>query len=84
MLLRLGLIPVIMLVLAMYLPLSDELKKVIVIQSAMPAGIMPIALAKHYNGQPIVAFRIVVATTIVALVAIPLWIRIGDWLVFGN
>ncbi len=78
--LRLGILPLLMLGFAMLLPISSELKKVIVVQSALPAGIMPIALAKHYNGQPIVAFRIVVATTIVGLLAIPLWIRFGNWL----
>lgn len=82
--LRLGVLPVVMLALAAVFPFSDELKKVLVIQSAMPAGIMPIALAKHYSGQPLVAFRVVVATTLASLLAIPLWIRFGSWFVFGS
>lgn len=75
--LRLGLLPCMGLGIAWYFPLPIELKRVLVFQSAMPAGIMPILLAKHYGGQPIVAVRVVIATTAVGLLTMPVWIRFG-------
>ncbi|MDQ8184145.1 AEC family transporter [Pelagicoccus sp. SDUM812002] len=77
MVLRLGLLPCVGLWIAWYFPLSIELKRVLVFQSAMPAGIMPILIAKHYGGLPIVAVRVVMATTAVGMLTMPLWIRFG-------
>jgi predicted permease len=54
-----------------------ELKRVIVIEAAMPAGILPIVIARHYGGQPLTAVQVVVATTVVGLLVIPLWLRVG-------
>jgi len=75
--LRLGLIPVAFLLLAKFLPFLVELKRVIVMQAAMPAGILPIVIARHYGGQPLTAVQVVIGTTIVGLVAIPLWLKVG-------
>ena len=75
---RLGLLPVLFLVIAAFAPgLSVELKRVIIIQAAMPAGIMPIVLARHYGGDAAVAIRIVLATTLASVVTMPLWIHFG-------
>ncbi len=76
-LMRLAILPPLFLLLAMVLPAPVELKRVMIVQAAMPAGIMPIVIAKHYGGQPLVAVRVVIATTLVGLLAIPLWLRIG-------
>jgi predicted permease len=63
---------------AAFMPgLSVELKRVILIQAAMPAGIMPIVLARHYGGETGVAIRIVLATTIASVITMPLWIHLG-------
>ncbi|MFH1498338.1 MAG: AEC family transporter [Verrucomicrobiota bacterium] len=75
---RLGLLPPLFLLLAMVLPAPPELKRVMIVQAAMPAGIMPIVIAKHYGGQPLVAVRVVIATTIVGLLVIPLWLSVGQ------
>lgn len=75
--LRLGFLPCLGLWLAWYFPLSIELKRVLVFQSAMPAGIMPILISKHYGGQPIVAVRVAFATTAIGILTMPLWIRFG-------
>jgi predicted permease len=48
-----------------------------VIEAAMPAGILPIVIARHYGGQPLTAVQVVVATTVVGLLVIPLWLRVG-------
>jgi len=80
-LLRLGLLPLIFLFLTKYLPLSEELKMVMVIESAMPAGIFPLVIARHYGGQPTMAAQVIISTTLMGLVIIPLWIEFGIWFI---
>ena len=48
-----------------------------VLQAAMPAAVFPIILARHYQGDPPTALRVVIGTSVVGLVTIPLWIRFG-------
>jgi predicted permease len=74
---RLGLAPILFMLLAKFLPCSIELKRVIIVQGAMPAATFPIIMAKHYDGDPPTALRILVATSVVGLLTIPLWIRFG-------
>jgi predicted permease len=76
-LLRLGVLPALFLLLAKFLPCSVELKRVIVLQAAMPAAILPIILSRHYQGDPATALRVVISTSAIGLVTIPLWIRFG-------
>jgi predicted permease len=76
-LLRQGLLPVAFLLLAKFLPCTPELKRVIVVQAAMPAGILSIVLAKHYGGRPLTAVQIVISTTLLGVLVIPLWLRFG-------
>lgn len=78
-LLRLGALPLVFLAGAKWLPLSPELRQVVVVQAAMPAGVFPIVLTKHYGGQPLTAAQVVVSTTAVSLFVIPLWIQFGFW-----
>ncbi len=75
--LRLLVFPMLFLGLAKILPVSQELKRVMMVEAAMPAGIIPILIARHYGGQPLTAVQVVVGTTAVGLIAIPLWLRIG-------
>lgn len=76
-LLRLGLLPVFFLLLAKYGPFSIELKRVILLQAAMPSAVFPIIMARHYGGDTSTALRVVIATSVVSLVTIPLWLRAG-------
>lgn len=75
--LRLGVLPVLFLVLAKYLPCPDDLKRVIIVQAAMPAGILPLVIAKHYGGRPLTAVQVVIGTTVFGVFLIPLWLRLG-------
>jgi len=79
---RLLLLPVFMLLLARYLPCPVDLKRVILVQAAMPAGVLSLVIAKHYGGQPLTAVRVVIATTLVGLGVIPLWLKAGLLWVF--
>jgi predicted permease len=83
-LVRLGIMPVLMLGFARLLPCSVDLKRVLVVEAAMPAAVFPIIMARYYGGQPLTAVQVVLATTAVGLVACPLWIRAGfAWLGVG-
>lgn len=75
--LRLAILPVGLLLLAKYFPMSVELKRVLVIEAAMPAAVVPIIMARHYGGDPALALRIVLSTSVVSLITTPLWIRFG-------
>jgi predicted permease len=76
-LLRLAVLPVSLLLLAKVLPASLELKRVLVIQAAMPSAMLPIVMARHYGGDPATALRIVLSTSVLSLATTPLWIRYG-------
>ena len=52
-------------------------RRVIVVQAAMPAAMFPLVIARLYGGQPLVAAQIILATTILGILAIPLWIAFG-------
>lgn len=79
--LRLGLLPVMMLVVAKYLPCSVELKRVILVQAAMPTAVVSIIVARVYGGHPRTAVQIVLGTTALGVLVIPLWLRAGlAWL----
>lgn len=75
--LRLGVLAGLFLAAAMLLPVSQELKRVIVLQAAMPAAVFPLIMAKHYGGHVATALRVVFWTSFLALLTIPLWIRFG-------
>lgn len=70
---RLLLTPMVMLGAAKFLPLTTELRQVLVVQAAMPAGMTAILLARLYGGRPAVAVQVVIATTILSLLTLP-WI----------
>jgi len=79
--LRLGLLPLGFILLAKFLPASLELKRVIVLEAAMPSAVFPIIMSRHYHGDPPTALRVVLGTSLVSLVTLPLWIQFGmKWL----
>ena len=80
-LVRLGVLPVLFLLLARFLPCSIELKRVIVLQGAMPGAVLPIVLTKHYGGDARTALRVALGTSVAGLVTIPLWLRFGEYFV---
>lgn len=79
--LRLGLLPLLILLLARYLPCTIELKRVMLVQAAMPTAFIPIIVARLYGGHPRTAVQIVLGTTVLGIFVIPLWLRAGlAWL----
>ena len=75
--LRLAVLPLLMLALARWLPCPVELRRVILVQAAMPCAVIPVILAKHYGGDPGTALRMILATSVVGLLTIPLWLQLG-------
>lgn len=79
--LRLGVLPLVYFAGLWLLPAELELKRVFVLQAAMPAAVFPIVLTKHYGGDSATALRVVFATTVASLVTLPLWVHFGSsWL----
>jgi len=76
-LVRLGLSPLAILLIAKCLPLAVELKQVIVVQAAMPAAMTPVLFARLYGGRPAIAVQIVLVTTLLSLLTLPWIIRWG-------
>lgn len=59
------------------MPCPIELKRVLVVQAAMPSAVLPITVARHYGGIPVTAVQIVLGTTAISVFTCPLWIRAG-------
>jgi predicted permease len=78
-LLRLGVLPTLMLCLARWLPCPVELRHVMVVQAAMPCAVVPVLLAKHYGGDAALALRIILVTSVLGLLTIPMWLQVGMW-----
>ena len=77
--LRLGIIPVMFLALASVVPCSLQLKQVMALEAAMPAAVFPIILARHYHGHVVTAVRVVIGTSLLSLITMPLWLSAALW-----
>ena len=60
-----------------FLPISEDLKKLMVIQAAMPSAVFPVILARMYGGSASVAIQVVLSTAIVSVITSPLLIALG-------
>lgn len=76
-LLRIGVFPLLFLLLAKFVPMTSEHQRVLVLEAAMPTAVFPVVLAKLYKGDPATAMRAVLSTAVISLVTIPLWIKFG-------
>ena len=74
--LRLGVLPLCFVALTWLLPLGVHLDRVVRVEAAMPAALFPILLARVYGGDPAVAVRVALFTTVLGLVTIPLWLTL--------
>jgi predicted permease len=75
--LRLGVLPVLFIVAATVLPIIPELKAALVVEAAMPCGIFPMLIARHYGGSGNTALQLILGTTFLSVVTIPLWVLAG-------
>jgi malate permease and related proteins len=70
-------LPFLFILLAKYLPIAIELKRVLILQAAMPAALYPLVLIKHYHGDAVTGLRVIVSSTLFGLLTIPLIIKFG-------
>ncbi len=75
--LRLGLIPLGMILVAWCFGPSVELRNVVSVEAAMPSAVFSIVMARHYGGHAPTAVRIVLLTSLVCLATIPIWLYVG-------
>ena len=78
---RMLFLPIVLLLYAKFAQISPELKKVLVIQAAMPAAVFPIILTKEYGGDTNTSVRIVIVTTLLSVITISPAIVFGLWFV---
>lgn len=78
---RLLLIPALMTASALFIPaLPQDLRYVLIIQSGMPTAMIPIVVLQYYGGDARLALRIVLSTSAVCVITLPVWIKTGFWL----
>lgn len=74
---RCALLPIVLLIFAYFLPVDPIIKRILVFQASVPAAMVPIIIARHFGGRPAVAVEVVIATTLGALITLPLWLSTG-------
>jgi malate permease and related proteins len=80
---RLGIHAALILAAAVFLPISPDLRALLVVQAGMPAAIFPIVLVRLFGGHTQMAIQVVLTTSLVSLVTAPLVIAMGlKWI--GN
>jgi predicted permease len=75
---RLMIAPALILLLAWVLPVDPLLKRIMVIQSAIPSAVIPVILAKRFGGRPDVGAQVLLATTLCSFVTLPFWLAMGS------
>jgi predicted permease len=78
-LLRLGIIPVLFLLMARWLPIEEPLREVLILQAAMPAGMFSVVMIRMFGGDVKTSLQIIMSTSLLSLITIPLWIQLGLW-----
>jgi predicted permease len=74
-------IPVLLLCVASMLIADPALRKVMMVQAAMPAGIFSFLIVEMYHGDVQVALRCSVLTMVLCPLVTPLWLHLGSrWL----
>lgn len=79
---RLGVAPTLILLAAWLLPIDESIKRIMVIQAAIPSAVIPVILAKRFGGRPDMGTQILLSTTLASSVTLPFWLAIGNlWVV---
>jgi predicted permease len=82
---RIVALPAFVLLFTKVAPLDLALKSVLVVQAAMPAAIFPIVVTRAHHGDMPTALQVVLGTSAIGLISIPLWIGLGlHWIVPGR
>ncbi len=75
---RLLIAPAAILLLAWLLPVDPLIKRIMVIQSAIPSAVIPVILAKRFGGKPELGTQVLLSTTLCSFLTLPLWLALGN------
>jgi predicted permease len=75
--LRMVVLPALLLGTALILPSDPALRCVLAVQAAMPSAVFPIVLTKLHHGDVPTAIRVVLGTSMTALITIPILLGLG-------
>ena len=75
---RLGVAPALILLVAWALPVDPLVKRIMVVQSAIPSAVIPVIIAKRYGGRPEVGTQILLSTTVCSFITLPIWLAVGS------
>lgn len=78
--LRNGIIPLLMLSVGFFLPISANLERVVAVQAAMPAAMFSLVITRNYNGDIPTATILFLASNIIGMITMPYWIQFGLYL----
>lgn len=78
---RLLLAPSLILLLAWLLPVDPLIKRIMVIQSAIPSAVIPVILARRFGGIPTIGTQVLLSTTLCSFLTLPLWLALGNTLI---
>ena len=77
---RLILLPILFLLAVKAIPMGTPLQRVLVLQAAMPSAMMPAVLCRLHGSDARFSLQIILATTFIGLLSIPLWLKFGlNW-----
>ncbi len=82
-LIRLLIMPSLCLLAAVFLPLTPEIRKILVIYGAMGSAIFPVVLTRLYQGNTETALDTVMSNTLVSIATLPVWVAVGLWAIPG-
>lgn len=74
--LRLVVIPFVVVCTVAMLPVPVEVKMVTAVQASMPAGMSTVVIVKYFNGDAESSVPVILASTLVSVFTMPLWINI--------
>ncbi len=74
---RVLILPLLYFATARWLPMPEALRSVLILQGAMPSAMMPIVICRLHKADSRFSIQIILLTTLISLVTIPLWIRFG-------
>lgn len=75
---RLLITPACILLVAWALPVDPLIKRIMVIQSAIPSAVIPVIIARRFGGQPDVGTQILLSTTVCSFLTLPVWLAVGN------
>ena len=80
---RVVILPIVFLAVAKFGTSLRELQEVLLLQAAMPSATFPLVMTRLYNQSVETAWVVVVGTSILGLITIPVWMVLGAyWLSF--